>query len=437
MCSKDVASIAEAEMQPVRYIPPHYSGNAVLRNVSTFFGGIPESDTFYSSVISLGLKCTFGYSFEINSAWLMCGVELKRREGGGANGSNSHILCRTFRGAEISSVLDLCRTLVACPFWTQAELDFCDYCGDLIPKIFFLLRSSSSLSTLDIGFENIERNWISGSVNNTGHLPTLLCGNPFLETLTLKCNGSQTDPESFALCFSRNSVLKSCTIWMVDNLSSEQWEMALEPFTTPFKSEANVALKELVLYVVIDCYKIGVAPFIEALVNLVHCNTTLEKLVFPLCNFEYRFAKALEVNHTLKEFGVSCNGTNALKELLDVFIPDSSGHQANTHITSLKVFLTLTCTREECMKEVYRMLELNSTLKHVEVDVNYSRLERFTPNALESMFRNMMTSNMSLESLVVVGLCSLLRVGSEWQMKYHGPCLSKRPTAGECALLST
>ena len=32
---------------------------------------------------------------------------------------------------------------------------------------------------------------------------------------------------------------------------------------------------------------------------------------------------------------------------------------------------------------------------------------------------------MSLLSLVVVGLCSLLRVG-------RGPCLSKRPTAREC-----
>ena len=42
--------------------------------------------------------------------------------------------------------------------------------------------------------------------------------------------------------------------------------------------------------------------------------------------------------------------------------------------------------------------------------------EGITTGMLESMVRNVSTG--SLQSLVVVGYCTLLRVGSEWQMKY-------------------
>lgn len=331
------------------------------------------------------------------------------------NGANSHSLFRSFRDTGLSSVLELCQALVASPFWTQAELAFCDpvsvFCrpdlDDLIPDIFALLRSSSSLSTLHIQFGNSYN-----EVRYTRHLPTLLCENSFLETFTLNHGGVQIHPETLAVCFSRNSVLKSCTLWVlrtcVIRLGVREWEVALQPFTT----NSDVALKELVIYADTKFAKYEYVRFIEALANLVHWNTTLEKLVLPWCDIPWceivpnrsSFARALAVNQTLKEFGCAYSGQHSLKELLDVFIPDWSGHQGNTHITSLKLFPTVSQEHawmkrcRECIKDVCKMLEFNSTLEHVEIGEGLycSGPKQFTSNELDSMLSSMMRSNMSL-----------------------------------------
>ena len=461
----------KAGMQPWPLQFPPYSGaETVLLDVSAFLGGLRDSDTsLYSSAVSVVLRLGFETCRVTRTSSLWCRIALDRRqatrEGGGANGANSHTLFRSFRDTGLSSVLELCQALVACPFWTQAELFFCDpdrfFCrpdlvDDLIPDIYALLRSSSSLSTLHIRFGNSYT-----KICYFRHLQTLLCENPFLETFILDHGGVQVHPETLAVCFSRNSVLKSFTLLASRvyeiTYGVREWEVALRPFTTNSKSEANVALKELVIYAGAGFLRYEYhIHCIEALANLVRSNTTLENLELPYCEIvpnRSSFARALAVNQTLKEFGCAYSGKHSLKELLDVFIPDSSGHQGNTHITSLKLFPTIlsqdrkdwTKGRRKCIQDVCRMLEFNSTLEHVEIG-EVSRycsrswppgLKQFTPNELDSMLSSMMRSNMSLQSLVVVGLCSLLRVGSEWQMKYHGPCLSKRLTAGECALLST
>lgn len=219
----------------------------MLRGICAFLKGLVDPGTFYSSDMSVKL-----------TSWgtVVCSVELSRRDtstvGGGAV-TNSRAFHHTFEYDEMMGPLDICRALVACPSWTQGMFVFSDNyippleLDDLIHDTFSLLRSSPSLPSLDIQM-------LYQSTSYTRHLPTILCENPFLETLAVK-NFSLKNPKIFALCFSRNSVLKSCTLPVeFKTLDDEQWEVALPTFTTSSETEAKVALKELVLRIHYETY---------------------------------------------------------------------------------------------------------------------------------------------------------------------------------------
>lgn len=143
-----------------------------------------------------------------------------------------------------------------------------------------------------------------------------------------------------------------------------------------------------------------------------------------------------------------------LEELFDVFVPGISGHQVNTHLDTLKLFPASASEAECFIKELCRMLKLNTTLKHVEVvpvgwikswtigeDYRYWKgpldVELDLRRILELIMRYELRLNTSLQSLVL-GYWNVLRVGGRWQKSYQhgGPCLKVQST-GESKMLST
>lgn len=421
-------SMLEGIMERFRSALEPWEDGPLPDDFATFVeAGSPNRTTSFSSVVRvLPPPGALGYS-----------VTLKRR--GGRGGRGEEVLTRTFHGERLA--LQAVRTLIACPSWTHAEFEFC-YLGSetLVERVFSLLRSSCSLAALDIRLDNLYSRF----------LPTLLCENPFLETLVLDSGAfyNREDAERLALCFSRNSVLRSCTLVVNSaRLRARDIEVALEPFMNSSKCDANFSLKELVVREEQELVDSGVS-FGKALANLVRCNTTLEKLEF---RFSYpdlylsvaeSLPGALADNHTLEEFRCNCT-VAVLNELVRVLIPDSSGHQANMHVTTLKLVPTLNTKVDDFMKELSRMLEANSTLRHVEVVVTLGISSNSNPRVwevrawkppqcpenvstqdmLELMMRNELRLNTSLQSLIV-GCWKLLRVGGEWQMSYGGPCLA-------------
>lgn len=401
--------------------------NEMLRDFASFVEGGRNSGASFSCVVDV--KC--------DESVLQFSVELQRT--GGSNPNYTQKRSHTFSSQSVA--LQAVRTLVACPSWTRARFVFrhaVPGLRDLILAMFALLRSSRSLSALELVLVP----------SYQSHLPFLLWESPSLETLTVSpgIKPHSKDLEPVALYLSRSSVLKSCTLAVNSiNLDCGQWEMMLSPFMSSSVAASVAELKELVLQIQAP------TPCEEAIAMLLQLNTTLEKLeVRSFCpTFDtsldsapsLRLPLALRVNHTLREFGCVWSVVD-LKELVDVFIPGISGHPANTSLTTLKLFPTLDCRIEDYVKELRRMLKFNTTLKHVEVvPVGWIRSwiigeDRYWKGPqdlvlrlrreLEMMMRNELRLNTCLESLVL-GYWRLVRVGGEWQMSYGhgGPCLSR------------
>ncbi|KAG0559024.1 hypothetical protein KC19_10G072400 [Ceratodon purpureus] len=398
----------------------------MLRDVSDYIEGELDSGTSVTSVIFA--TCPDSTS----NPHLSFTVELR-------DGRNEGRLLHDY--VEKRSVMQVVRKLVVCPTWRHAQFEFSGLGLDkFIVKIYALISCCPSLKTLEIRSER-------DSLYHR-HLPRLLCGNSFLETLILNPGVTpwREDSEALALCFVRNSVLRSCTL-EANYGNSQTWEMALRPFTAAVKGDRNECLKELIVQEARELAGLGAISG-EALAHLVRWNTTLERLEVRsssassnLMGTGNRLAKSLGINCSLKVFG--CVGSIVFLEELDgVFTPDSSGHQANTHLTTLRLEPILGYNRlGDYINKLSRLLQLNSTLEHVEIVLsgvdNSSEVwevrcwkppqchEKVSiQDMLEMMIRNELKRNTRLQSLVV-GSWKLFREGGKWKMSYGGPCRAR------------
>lgn len=419
----------------------------------------------------------FFYSSEMSTASCyltsrVFNVVLKRRRSRAIE-SECHELDQSsvFRIAE-TDILNAIRTLVVCSTWTHAQFsfssgwplsqeEFVPGFQDLMFEVFSLLRSSPSLSCFVIRNPRFCYK----------HLPTLLYENPRLETLIVHPGAiGETNfsvlAKTIALCLSRNYALKSFEIHISSwrfNLNRESLEKLLRPFTTSLQSDANTNLKELVLRLP-DFVDPG-AHCENAIANLMRANTTLEKLELRFSDFRSclkdgackYIGRALEVNHTLKEFGCFCD-LAGVKELVASFVPDLSGLQPNTTLSTLHLFFSHEVDDRRgkafldglvaILNDLASMLQSNTTLKHVQVSHEWGRVWRNlddrrqvefgTQEKLKMMICNELKMNTSLESFAV-GFWKIRRVGTEWQTSYGDPCLKekRRPTEGEYCQLQT
>ncbi|KAG0570937.1 hypothetical protein KC19_6G198900 [Ceratodon purpureus] len=345
----------------------------------------------------------------------------------------------------LDGIFDAIRILVACP--TLTEVRFSDSCRSASPP-----------------YESL-----GGS-----YLQALVCENPRLETFRVSTNGMNFVrlAKAVAVCFSRNTVLKSFTlriripIYELEQ-NRESLEILLRPFTSSSPSEANAHLKELALDLQ---YADGYC--LDAIVNLVCRNTTLKKLDLRFSKFWSclkdgkpswtEFCKALEVNQTLEELSCPCEVAE-LRELLVPFVPDRYGRQPNTTLSTLRLSIAnevhgrgvdvLLNNLVVVLRDLASALQLNTTLKHVEciyecnTDEEYQRYDRewhytkyitdknlwqYLELQIQEILRTMIDNdhelrmNTTLESLAV-GHWTLRRVGTEWQTSYRGPCLRKQP----------
>ncbi|KAG0610703.1 hypothetical protein M758_7G085100 [Ceratodon purpureus] len=370
-------------------------------------------------------------------------------------------------------LLKAIRILVACPTLTHAKFSFFHSWGaywwpkryvppgfeDLMSKFYSLLNSSPSISCFDI------RNSVTDVSLYCKDLPMLVCENPRLETLIVSAGGPNfvVLAEALAVCLPRNTILKSFTL----RISIHDYELnrdclgiLLRPFTSSLPGEANVDLKELALYLQ---YSDGHST--DAIANLVCRNTTLEKLDLGFLKFRSclkdgksswrEIGRALEVNQTLKELSCFCD-LAALRELLVPFVPDRYCRQPNTTLSTLRLFVSNVVNEQwvqtlvnsdnlgGVLRDLASALELNTTLKHVQfvyewdgyleshkdevkyiTDKNLWRVEFQIREILKMMIRNELRVNTSLESFAV-GNWTLLRVGTEWQTSYRGPCLREQ-----------
>ncbi|KAG0571006.1 hypothetical protein KC19_6G204500 [Ceratodon purpureus] len=421
---------------------------ASLRGLSAFVNSNYNSEpVFYSSEMSLTNNYASSHIFNL--------VLTRRRSRAVESECLDSDKSPIFRIAP-GDLLEAVRTLVACPTWTHAQLRFSDAWllrredfvrrfEDLIFEIFSLLKTSPSLSSFDF--------------RSPRHiLPSYFrrLRSVIVYPWALGTTNSRVLAKSIALYLSRNSVLRSVTIQLASGdfkLDRETLEILVTPLTTASPSEANVGLKELVLHL-LD-FADPDERCEDALANLVRCNTTLEKLELRFSDFKTcleegmctEIGRALEVNHTLKEFGCFCDRVG-LGELLAPFVPDRSGRQPNTTVSTLNLFLShyFDERREQdfathglvvILRHLASMLELNTTLKHVllthewgrdcgytdkEKWINRRQVEFGTEEKLRMMMCKELRVNTSLETLAV-GFWQLRRVGAEWQTSYGGPCL--------------
>ncbi|KAG0627167.1 hypothetical protein M758_2G179100 [Ceratodon purpureus] len=286
------------------------------------------------------------------------------------------------------------RILVACPtlsqfsfgdmaYW-ETETSVPSRSENLLSEVFTLLRSSPSLSCFH--FIN------SGTKHNASlycsHLQALVCENPRLETLTVSADGHifAVVAKAIAVCLSRNTVLKSFTL-RIPTLFFDQEEQSLEillrPFTSSSPSEANASLKELALYLQYpDGYNC-----VDVIANLVSRNTTLKKL--DLC-----FPRNLYSSRGLRALAFALQSNTTLKHVQCIYGLDGYGNY----------------TRDDA--------------KYI-TDKNSRQVEFQIQEILRTMIDNELRVNTSLESFVV-GHWTLLRVGTEWQTSYRGPCLREQ-----------
>ncbi|KAG0601046.1 hypothetical protein M758_11G079900 [Ceratodon purpureus] len=290
-----------------------------------------------------------------------------------------------------------------------------------------------------------------------------------LSTLDIICTDVSDHVKAIARCFSGNTVLRSCTLRLRPcDGRCHPLQAILGPFTTTVESEANVGLRNLVLISTQEDNGCWLCQ--EAIAALVTRNMTLEKLevgdhVFPnrgKSHFDRVgiMARAVGCNPTLKEIRFQCSVAE-FKELVLRLVPNADGRQANTTLSTLKLSLINGETALDCLTEVARLVESNTTLKHVQVSQDgwslpespvprsshefwkqISKIERQNREdqiqggtdlelrlrgELERIRTNELQRNARLESLRV-GLWKLIRVddGHDWQMTYEGPCLQPR-----------
>ncbi|KAG0570948.1 hypothetical protein KC19_6G200000 [Ceratodon purpureus] len=372
-----------------------------------------------------------------------------------------HIGAANIKGAV--NLLKAIRILVSCRTLTDAQFSILDYGAcwrpdgipprsqdfmseDLMSEVFTLFRSSPSLSC----FHFI--NSLSDASLYCKHLQTLVCENPRLETLTVLAGGLNlvVFAEAIAVCLSRNTVLNSFMLRDPTNfaqLNRESLEILLRPLTSTSPSEANAKLNELALHLQ---YPDGHS--VDAIANLVCRNTALKKLDLRFSNFRSgledgnslwrEFCRALEVNQTLEELRCPCE-VAALRELLVPFVPDRYGRQPNSTISTLRLSIAIVNDPEVVLRDLASALQSNTSLKHVQciyecdgngtymddvkyiTDKNLCQAEIQIQEILRTMIDNELRVNTSLESLVV-GHWTLLRVGTEWQTSYRGPCLREQ-----------
>ncbi|KAG0614231.1 hypothetical protein M758_6G160600 [Ceratodon purpureus] len=382
-------------------------------------------------------------------------------------------------------LLEAVRILVACPTLTDAQFSHSPWWAPEVPwpssapqnsldcnlpkkceprvfeylmsHVYSLLKSSPSLSCFHF------RNYLTDVSMYCKHLQTLVCKNPRLETLIVWTGGPNLLDlaKAIAVCLLRNTVLKSLTLRIptYENVPTnrESLEILLRPFTSSAPSAANADLKELALYLqYLDEHCMHV------IANMVGRNTTLKKLDLRILKFWFRFkgekltwkefVSALKVNGTLEELSCACE-FDALRELLVPFVPDRHGHQLNTTLSTLRLFVpnennsrrveALVSNLVVGLKDLASALELNTTLKHVQFIYNWDwygtnmddtkyitdkklwQVEFRIQEILRTMIDNELRVNTSLESFSV-GHWTLLRVGTEWQTSYQGPCLRKQ-----------
>lgn len=434
---------------------PSFSTRATLDDLCLFLSHVaPEWHTFYSADIGVW------------SGASKFSVTMKRRY---VRASASYVglskkeeTSRTFGGN--LDLLEVIRTMVACPTWTHGafvfynESDFVPGVDDLMVKLFALLGSSHSLSDLNIMFYRFYHT----------HLPRLLGELRFLETLVLDaCPMSLLEhAESVAQYFEQNSTLKSCTLVFNSCDFKPASHSSLGTILRPFTNVAQCsAVKELVLRITpspeIDASerffseKLVCANCHEAIANMVRQNTSLVKFELD-CSYSRDagcglVSLALEANQTLKEFGFPCSAAG-LKELIRPFVPSLFGQQANSSLSTLKLFPTSDCRGVDFMNKLARLVRSNNSLKAVHISKQSDgnswpawesenltaakHVERMTWTKLKSMMDNELRVNTSLNSLVV-GNWTLTRGDTGWDLSYGGPCLSTLTnTDGETHLLS-
>ncbi|KAG0614694.1 hypothetical protein M758_6G196500 [Ceratodon purpureus] len=380
----------------------------------------------------------------------------------------------SYSGVGAVNLLEAIRILVACPtlthtqfvdsrLWASSSKKFDVLHGfneDLMSEVFSLLKSSPSLSWFQFFDSEADVSLYCK------HLQTLVCENPRLETLWVRTSGPNLVvlARALAVCLSRNTVLNSFTLKILEDnyeLSRKSLKILLSPFTSSSPSEANADLKELALYSGYDPSEYSDVD-VDVMANLVCRNTTLKKLDLHFSKFRSclkdgksswrEFCRALEVNQTLEELSCPCE-VAALRELLVPFVPDRYGRQPNTTLSKLRLSVSIEahCRRVEVLvnnfvivlRDLASALQRNTTLKHVQFifqrnmygdykryDTKYStykvlcQAEPQIQEILRMMIDNELRVNTSLESLEV-GHWSLLRVGTEWQTSYRGPCLRK------------
>ncbi|KAG0570945.1 hypothetical protein KC19_6G199700 [Ceratodon purpureus] len=292
------------------------------------------------------------------------------------------------------------RLLVACPTLTEVHFSYSNmaywedywtrnsvlpWSEDLMSEVFTLLRSTPSLSCFhfssSLTYESI----------NCKHLQSLVCENPRLETLTVSASGSGfvVLAEAIAVCLSRNTVLKSFTLRISTykyGLNQESLEILFRPFTSSSPSDANVHLKELALYLQNpDGY------WVDAIANLVCRNTTLKKL-------DLRFRKLSSgLKHSWRELRALASALQSNTTLKHVQCIYGWDHYVNYPPDDVKYI-----TDKNFWQEVFQIQEI-----------------------LRTMIDNELRMNTSLESFAVEHW-TLLRVGTEWQMSYRGPCLREQ-----------
>ncbi|KAG0571019.1 hypothetical protein KC19_6G205400 [Ceratodon purpureus] len=375
---------------------------------------------------------------------------------------------------EAVNILKAIRILVACPTLTDArfshyrwgafslEINVLPEFEDLMSEVFSLLKSSPSLSCFQFC------NSLADASLYCKHLRTLVCENPRLETLWVSASGPNfvVLAKAIAVCLSRNTVLKSFMLpipTLFSELNREALEILLRPLTSSSPSEANAHLKELALYLQ---HPGGYG--VDVIANLLCRNTTLKKLDLRFSKsrsgFEdgksswREFCRALEVNQTLEELSCPCE-VAALGDLLVPFVPDRYGRQPNTTLSTLRVFVSnkvhgrrvevLVYNVVDVLRDLASALQRNTTLKHVQcinecitdedfkwlyikwydtkciINKNLWQGEFQIQEILRTMIDNELRINTSLESFAV-GHWTLLRVGTEWQTSYRGPCLREQ-----------
>lgn len=381
-------------------------------------------------------------------------VTMKRKYMSEIGNKKKEETSRTFR--ENLELLEVIRIMIACPTWSRGDFvfnnkqDFVPELNDLMMQLFSLLGSSSSLCTFHIMFYGFYHT----------HLPRLLGELRFLETLILDARpmALPEHAESIAAFFEQNghSTLKSCTL----DLNSCNFESgscsAVKTILRPLINGA--ALKELTIRITPRqqtdsgvenpvCKKLACPNCHQAMADMVRQNTSLVK--FELCSSYSRdnvtalFGSALEANQSLQEFGFPCS----IAGLIEL----SRCLQANTSLSTLKLFPPSDCYGEEFMRELGKLLKHNNTLKDVRVakqrDGNSwpawesenltaaKYVERKTWDKMESIMKNELQCNTTLNSLVV-GNWTLLRVANQWKLSYEGPCLTTLTTEGLNYLLT-